>query len=93
MIVGFLLRLFLALSCFAGFLYAYLNKQNTITQLRLEIPALAKELDTVNAHNIRLQFEIDQFEDPSYLMELARRPEFRHLVHPLEKDIVTLSVP
>lgn len=90
---GVLFRLFLAILTLGIFLYAYINKQNAITELRLSIPAMAKELEVAKQENTRLQFEIDQFENPLHLMELARRPEFRHLKHPLLKEIVTLNKP
>lgn len=90
---GFLFRIFLSILCLGVFLYLYINKQNGITELRLEIPQTAKELEALVQENTRLQFEIDRFENPLHLMELARRPEYRHLKHPLLKDIVTLPAP
>jgi cell division protein FtsL len=87
-----LIRIFFSIIVLAGFLYAYIHKQNEITTLRLKVPALAKELDEVEQENSRLQFEIDQFENPVHLMELARKPEFRHLKHPLVKDIIEIQV-
>lgn len=89
---GLLLRLFLCIVFLGGFLYAYIAKQNEITKLRLEIPSLSKKLDIVLQENTRLQFEIDQFENPLNLMEIARRPEYRHLKHPLLNEIVTIEV-
>lgn len=75
------------------FLYAYITKQNNITELRLQIPVASKELDAVNQENIRLQFEIDQFEKPQHLMELSSQPQFSHLKHPLLEEIITIEVP
>jgi hypothetical protein len=74
------------------FLYAYINKQNSITELRLQIPIASKELQAVEQENTRLQFEIDQFENPQHLMELSSQPEFSHLKHPLVNEIITLEV-
>lgn len=76
-----------------GFLYAFINKQNHITELRLQIPILSQELQIVQQENTRLQFEIDQFENPQHLMELLRRPEFSHLKYPLASEIITIQVP
>ena len=40
---------------------------------------------------MRLQYEIDLFESPQHLMELARRSEFSHLKHPTAREIVQLQ--
>lgn len=84
---GLMIRLFICIVCLGGFLYAFIRQQNTITKLRLQIPMVVREVEVIQQENVRLQFLVDQFEDPLHLMELARQPEFRHLKHPLEKDI------
>lgn len=71
-------------------LYFYIDKQNELTQLRLSVPALTKEVKQIHEENIRLQYEIDQFESPIHLMELARKPEFGHLKYPNLDQIVIL---
>lgn len=76
--------------CLGYFLYAYLVRQNSITELRLQIPSLCKEVEQIEEENTRLQFIIDTFENPVHLIELSRTPEYRHLKHPLNKDIVTI---
>lgn len=90
--LGIFIRIFFCILSLAGFLYSYINKQNSITELRLQIPALEKELQTIVQENIRLQYEVDSFENPQHLMELARKPEFSHLKHPLLKDIIEIEV-
>jgi cell division protein FtsL len=75
------------------FLYAYISKQNSIVELRLQIPNLSKNLQTIQQENVRLQFEIDQFENPVRLMEMAGHPEFSHLKYPLLNEIITIEVP
>ena len=87
------IRILLCIAIVGILLFAYINKQNTITELRLEIPNAAKELQAVQQENTHLQFEIDQFENPQHLMELAGRPEFMHLKHPLLNEIITIEVP
>jgi len=91
--LGIFIRVFLCILTLGVFLYAFINKQNHITELRLQIPVVAQELQIVQQENIRLQFEIDQFENPIHLMELARRPQFSHLRHPLVNEIITIQVP
>jgi hypothetical protein len=86
----FVLRLFICILA-AGFtLFAYIEKQNELTELRLAIPLLAKEVKDLQEGNIRLTYEIEHFESPIHLMELMRKPEFSHLKYPLLSDIVFL---
>lgn len=90
---GIFIRFLMCILVIGIFLYAYITKQNNITELRLQIPIAAKELEEVNQENTRLQFEIDQFENPQHLMEFASQPQFSHLKHPLLNEIITLEVP
>lgn len=84
------IRLFSCILVLGLCLYYYIEKQNEITELRLAIPALTKELRAIQQENTRMQFEIDRFENPVHLIELARRPEYSHLKHPLVKDVIIL---
>ena len=72
-------------------LYSFIDQQNDVTELRMQLPTLAKELKTIQEENMRLQYQIDQFENPQHLMDLARQSEFGHLKHPLSKEIVTVE--
>jgi hypothetical protein len=69
-------------------IYAYIEKQNTLTELRLSIPLVEKELRKLTEENVRLKYEIEQFESPVHLMELARKPEFGHLKYPALNEIL-----
>ena len=88
---AFLIRLGLCIALFGACLYSYIDRQNRLTQLRIQLPEMEKSLRALNEEIRRYQYEIDQFENPAHLMELARSPEFSHLKHPLMKDI--LEVP
>lgn len=88
-----LIRLFFCIFLFSLFLYLYLEKQNEITDLRLKIPRLQKDLEMILQENTHLQFEIDQFENPQNLLHLARKPEYSHLKYPLTKDIILIPCP
>ncbi len=70
--------------------FLYLEKQNTLTSLRLQIPEITKEVHLLHEEISRLEYEVDHFESPDHLMELAGRPEYDHLKHPLVKDILTV---
>lgn len=85
------IKIFVCIAAAAATLYAYIEKQNELTELRLEIPAVAKELRQINDENTRLKYELDQFESPIHLMELARKPEFSHLKYPLLKDVIIIN--
>jgi len=85
----FILR---ALTCifFFGFsLYSYIDKQNELTDLKLRIPRIAKEIKSIREENTRLQYEIERFESPEHLMELAK--EYGHLKHPALQEILTVK--
>lgn len=71
--------------------FLYIEKMNELTELRLEIPTLKKELKVIEEENTRLQYDIDRFESPLHLMELSRKPEFGHLKYPYTKDVIVIE--
>ncbi len=89
--MGFLVRLFLCIFILGITLYAYVSKHNALTERRILVPMIAKELQAVEEENVRLKFSIEKFENPVHLMELSRKPEFSHLKHPLESDIIIIK--
>ena len=74
-----------------GMLYAYIDQQNKVTKLKIELPQLAKEIRELEEENTRLQYEVEMFENPSHLMTIAKRPEFSHLKHPTLNDICVIE--
>ena len=80
-----------AFSC-GGVLYAYVRHQNDVTKVRIELPRLTREVRQLEEQNSRLRYEIERFENPKHLMELAKRPEFSHLKHPLIGEIFVLQI-
>jgi hypothetical protein len=91
MSLGALLRLFFCIFTFGVYLYAYVEKQNQLTELRLEIPTLMKEVRIIKEENAKLHYEIKQFESPAKLMQLLEKPEYAHLKHPFQKNIIILE--
>lgn len=87
---GLLVRCGICLVCFAIGQMLYFEKQNALTQLNMRLPEVQRQLASVREENRRMHYEIDQFENPSHLLELAHRPEFSHLKHPLLREILTL---
>ncbi len=88
---AFLLRVLLCIGMFGFSLYSYLNQQNLVTQKRLTIPLIAKQIKELKEANTCLQYEIDLFESPEHLMELAAKSEFSHLKQPLLKEILAMQ--
>ncbi len=86
-----LFRFVICLFFFCLCLYFYLDKQNQLTSLKIALPQKIKEVEAIVEENQRLQYEIDQFERPSHLFELAQRAEFSHLKHPHVGDILTVA--
>lgn len=86
------LRFFLCIFLAGMTLFAYIDKQNELTELRLALPALAKNLRSLQEENTHLKYEIETFESPIHLMELMRKPEFGHLKYPYLKDEIFLEV-
>jgi hypothetical protein len=84
----FPLKVFICLFTIGGYLYAYLEEQNEVTKLRMEIPRLGQDLKEISEENMRLRFEIESFENPKHLMELVLQNEYSHLKHPIVSDIV-----
>jgi hypothetical protein len=88
--MGLLIRLLICIS-FAGLvLYKYIDKLNELTELRLSIPILVREVKEIHEQNLELQYAIDCFESPLHLIELARKPEFGHLKYPFINEIILL---
>ena len=87
---GLLLRLGICLSVFGSCLYSYLETQNELTHLKIRLPDVEKEVKLIQEENRRLAYQIDQFENPAHLIEMAHYPEYAHLKHPLLKEILTV---
>jgi hypothetical protein len=88
--MGILLRIFLCIFTAGVFLYSFIDSQNKLTRLRLQIPVLAKDIREIKEANTQLKYEIELFESPQHLLELARNAEYSHLKQPLLKEIITL---
>lgn len=87
---GLLVRLGICLAVFGLCLYSYLDLQNQLTQLKIQLPEVEKEIKGIREENRSLAYQVNQFENPSHLIELAHRPEYSHLKHPLLREILTV---
>ncbi len=71
-------------------LYSYVEKQNEVTQLKIRIPEVERETLAIRQEIQRLQVEINQRESPAHLLDIAHRPEYRHLKHPLMREVFSI---
>lgn len=74
-------------------LYAHIEKNNELVELRLTLPLLSREVKAAQEENIRLKYEIEGFESPVHLMELSRKPEFSHLKFPRLNEVTLIPEP
>lgn len=88
-----MVRLLVVVVAVGATVYGYIHKQNALTEIRLSIPTLQRDLKKIQDENVRLQYEIERFESPLHLMELARKPEFAHLRYPSSKEVIVLKNP
>ncbi len=86
-----MIRIFICIVVFGAVLYAFIDKQNKITKLRMEIPVLASQLQSIEQENTRLRYEIDKLESPERLLEVSKHPEYRHLKHANQDQVIELS--
>lgn len=84
-------RVAICLCCMSFVVYIYIDQQNTLTELRRLIPKLEKQSRRVNEDNVSLQYEIDQFREPRHLLELARKPQYRHLRFPSSDEVIIVE--
>lgn len=86
----FLMQMGVCFSVFGFCLYSYLDTQNSLTKIKMQLPQKEKEIQMVREEMRRLSYQVDQFENPSHLIELAHLPEFSHLRHPVLREILTV---
>ena len=89
--LSFYIRVFICIVLFGGCLFAYIDGHNEVTSFKLKGPVLAKDLKALEEKNRRLKYDIDEFESPANLMNLARQPEFSHLKFPYENEVSVMK--
>ena len=85
-----MIRLLGCVLLFGGTLTLFLEQNNRLTKLRMELPHLQQELATGRDREQVLQVELERQESPDKLLEWARRPEFSHLEYPVRDEVVDL---
>lgn len=91
--MGLFVRLLICIFVACLTLYVYLDKSNDLTELRLSIPLLAREVKDIQEKNLELQYAIECFESPVHLLEIVQHPELGHLKYPTSEEIVYLPEP
>ncbi|MCP5491478.1 MAG: hypothetical protein H7A40_00350 [Chlamydiales bacterium] len=89
------LKFFQILVCVAalgGMLYSYLDTQNALALCRMRLPALVKEVAVISEENTRLSYDIERFEDPKNLMQLAKQKTYRHLKQPSQDLVMSIEL-
>lgn len=88
---GLLVRLLICIFILGGLLYTYIDKQNTLTELKMEIPKLSKAFYQLEEENAHLLYEIEKVESPSHLIELLRKQEYSHLRYPYVDEVIVIK--
>ncbi len=88
---GFTVQVALCLLMLGACLFSYLEKQNELTELRIYVPKLVKEIQLKQEVNVGLKYQIQKFESPEHLMLLASDSKFNHLKYPLSKEVLVLE--
>ena len=71
-------KILICLFTFGISLYSYIEKQNELTSLKIEVPKIAKQVQNLDEEIRKIQYEVETFENQAYLMQLVRKPEFGH---------------
>ena len=86
-----LLRLLIC-TLFAGsLLYTYIDKLNSLTELKMEIPDLAYQVKKLEEEIDEISFEIERFETPAHLVQLLSEKEWSHLRYPTKDEVVVIE--
>jgi len=88
---GLLIRLLLCIFILGIFLYTYIDKQNDLTELKMEIPKLTESLHFLEEENAHLSLEIERIESPAKLIKLLRQKEYSHLRYPYVDEVVVVK--
>ena len=73
-------KILICVISFSVALCAYLNARNDVTCLMIELPRISHELSLIEEKNTILKFEVEKFENPSYLLNLLNTCEYAHLL-------------
>ena len=81
-------QLLICITCCVFFLYGGIKNQNDLCDASLKIPALAKELKTIEEESSHLTFELQKLESPERLIALLKTERYSHLKFPTNTSIL-----
>lgn len=73
--------------------HSYISKLNRLTELRLQLPPLIKDVRRLEQENVALNYRIDRFESPKSLMRLKQDPRFGYMVFPSLDKVIEIEDP
>ena len=88
------MQIFKVLWCvffFSILTYFYLDSQNQLIQRKFKLEPLISNVQKLKEQNRHLYYEIQSFESPSNLMELAKNDSYRHLTYPKANLVAKLK--
>ncbi len=88
---GHLGKILACVVSFSAALFAYLDARNDVTRLMIELPRLSSELSYIEEHNTILQYEVEKFENPMFLLGLLKETEYAHLLSSTKEEIIAIS--
>ena len=83
-------KILICVVSFSAALCAYLHARNDVTKLMIQLPKLSHDLSLIEEQNTILKYEIERFENPSYLLGLLKTVEYAHL-H-MDSDVKTIAI-
>lgn len=86
-----LVKIFICIFCFGVSLYIYLDKLNSQSELKVQVPQIAKEIELIEQDLVNLNYQIESFKNPTHLLNLALRPEFGHLKFSRQSDVMLIT--
>lgn len=84
-------RLIVCLAAIVIMVYVYIDRQNSLIELRIKARHQTKELRKVEEMNRSLHYEVDLLKNPIHLMELAKKPTYSYLKYPLASEILLID--
>lgn len=57
----------------------------------MRLPKLTKEIQAIQEVNANLQYQIECFENPQHLLNLASSPKYDHLKFPFTEEVLTVK--
>ncbi len=85
-------KILICVISFSVTLCAYLHARNDVTKLMIQLPRLSKELSLIEEQNTILQFEVEKFENPAFLLNLLKTTEYAHLLSRESTETIALEV-